>query len=60
MRFRRRSTTIGVLPTADVPASTVIQWSGSVRAALTYEDYSYQGSTEDFDKCTSRLVAAST
>ena len=31
-------TTIGVLPTADVPASTVIQWSGSVRAALQYTD----------------------
>jgi hypothetical protein len=29
---------IGVLPTADMPASTNIQWSGFVRAALVYED----------------------
>ena len=34
-------TTIGVLPTADVPASTVIQWSGSVRAAIAYTDVDY-------------------
>ena len=33
--------TIGVLPTADVPASTVIQWSGSVRAAIAYDDVDY-------------------
>ena len=33
--------TIGVLPTADVPASTVIQWSGSVRAAIVYDDVDY-------------------
>ena len=35
------ATTIGVLPTADVPASTVIQWSGSVRAAIVYDDSDY-------------------
>lgn len=29
---------IGILPTADVPASTNIQWSGFVRAALVYTD----------------------
>lgn len=34
----KTATTIGILPTADVPASTVIQWSGSVRAALAYYD----------------------
>ena len=38
-------TTIGVLPTADVPASTVIQWSGSVRAALVYDDDDFSGPT---------------
>ena len=40
--------TIGVLPTADVPASTVIQWSGSVRAAIAYTDvdYSYASYTD--------------
>ena len=35
------ATTIGVLPTADMPASTVIQWSGSVRAALAYSSTDY-------------------
>jgi hypothetical protein len=30
-------TTIGILPTADVPASTNIQWSGYARAALVYD-----------------------
>ncbi|NMD08267.1 MAG: hypothetical protein GYA66_09850, partial [Phyllobacteriaceae bacterium] len=28
------ATNIGILPTADMPASTNIQWSGFVRAAL--------------------------
>jgi opacity protein-like surface antigen len=34
------ATQIGIMPTADVdaPASTVIQWSGFVRAALVYTD----------------------
>jgi len=43
-RQRERGTkagTIGILPTADMPASTVIQWAGSVRAALTYQDVDY-------------------
>ncbi|MBK8768935.1 MAG: hypothetical protein IPM06_00725 [Rhizobiales bacterium] len=35
------ATTIGVLPTADVPASTIIQWSGSVRAAIAYTDHDF-------------------
>jgi hypothetical protein len=38
MHQSKTATTIGILPTADVPASTVIQWSGSVRAALAYDD----------------------
>jgi hypothetical protein len=32
-------TVIGVLPTADAPASTTIEWSGYVRAAIVYKDY---------------------
>jgi opacity protein-like surface antigen len=32
------ATQIGITPTADMPASTVIQWSGFVRAALVYTD----------------------
>ena len=34
----RDVTTIAIVPTADAPASTVIQWSGFVRAALVYAD----------------------
>ena len=36
------ATTIGVLPTADMPASTVVQWTGYARAALVYEDTSWK------------------
>jgi len=32
-------TVIGVLPTADAPASTTIEWSGYVRAAIVFYDY---------------------
>ena len=34
----RDVTTIAIVPTADAPASTVIQWSGFVRAALVYSN----------------------
>jgi hypothetical protein len=34
----RDVTTIAIVPTADAPASTVIQWSGFARAALQYID----------------------
>jgi hypothetical protein len=34
----RDVTTIAIVPTADAPASTVIQWSGFARAALVYSD----------------------
>jgi hypothetical protein len=34
----RDVTTIAIVPTADAPASTVIQWSGFARAALVYTD----------------------
>lgn len=36
-------TTIGILPTADVPASTNIQWSGYARAALIYDHDKFAG-----------------
>jgi hypothetical protein len=36
---------IGILPTADVPASTNIQWSGFVRAALVYSSVDIDGNT---------------
>ncbi|MGB3139885.1 MAG: hypothetical protein WBB16_03715, partial [Aestuariivirga sp.] len=40
-----KATIIGVLPTADAPASTTIEWSGYVRAAIVYVDYG--DNTED-------------
>ncbi len=42
-----KATIIGVLPTADAPASTTIEWSGYVRAAIVYVDYG--DNTEDGD-----------
>jgi hypothetical protein len=36
-----RATVIGIMPTADMPASTTIEWSGYVRAAIV--NYSYSG-----------------
>jgi len=40
-----KATIIGILPTADAPASTTIEWSGYVRAAIVYVDYG--DNTED-------------
>jgi opacity protein-like surface antigen len=34
--YGNKATNIGVMPTADVPASTNIQWSGYVRSGLVY------------------------
>jgi opacity protein-like surface antigen len=34
-----KATIIGIMPTADVPASTTVEWSGYVRAAILYKDY---------------------
>lgn len=54
----KKVTRIGILPTADAPASTVIEWSGFVRAALVYVDDEREtnplyvgadGEEEDFD-----------
>jgi hypothetical protein len=36
--FGTRGTQIAIFPTADVPASTKIVWTGYVSAALTYQD----------------------
>lgn len=33
------ATIVGILPTADMPASTSIEWSGLVRAALVWDDF---------------------
>lgn len=42
-----KATVIGILPTADAPASTTIEWSGYVRAAIVYVDYGKQEVTYD-------------
>lgn len=34
----RKATVIGILPTADMPATTTIEWHGQIRTALTYTD----------------------
>jgi hypothetical protein len=36
--YGNKATNIGVMPTADVPASTNIQWSGFVRAGIVYSN----------------------
>jgi hypothetical protein len=36
--YGNKATNIGIMPTADVPASTVIQWSGFVRAGVVYRN----------------------
>ena len=51
-REGNKATVIGILPTADAPASTTIEWSGYVRAAIVYVDYGDLGhndQTEDSD-----------
>lgn len=52
--YGKKAHNIGVMPTADVPASTNIQWSGFVRAALVYVDHNRKGVdvVGDFDKDT--------
>jgi len=37
--YGTKATVISVLPTADVPAATVIEWSGYARAAIRYSNY---------------------
>jgi hypothetical protein len=41
------ATSIGILPTADVPASTTIQWSGYARAAIAYGEFETEVVTSD-------------
>ncbi len=50
--YSDKTTVIGVMPTADMPASTVVTWSGFVRAAITYVDSKGTkgtGGDDDFD-----------
>jgi len=41
------ATIIGIMPTADMPASTTIEWSGYVRSIVSYTDYGYDDGDED-------------
>jgi hypothetical protein len=43
--YSKKAHNIGILPTADVPASTNIQWSGFVRVGIVYDDDKYDAST---------------
>ena len=43
--YGKKATNIGVMPTADVPASTNIQWTGFVRAGLVLRNRSESSST---------------
>jgi hypothetical protein len=41
-----KATVIGIMPTADMPASTTVEWSGYVRAAVV--NYSYSNGKDNF------------
>lgn len=43
------ATVIGIMPTADVPASTTIEWWGYVRSAIVYNDYDDSHDIDDGD-----------
>lgn len=44
--YSDKATVIGILPTADAPASTTVEWSGYVRAAVAY-GHDYVSGTDD-------------
>ena len=45
----KKATVIGILPAADAPASTSIEWSGYVRTGLIYSDTDDSSFTRTFD-----------
>jgi hypothetical protein len=47
--YGKKATNIGILPTADVPASTNIQWTGFVRAHLAYYNFDADDGVSDRD-----------
>lgn len=56
--FGTKATNIGILPTADVPASTNIQWSGYVKAAVAYKSTDFDSSlSSDIDAIDVRSIA---
>jgi hypothetical protein len=58
--YATTATTIGVMPTADAPASTVVQWTGFVRAALTYYDGPFTNDTYSNVKARAELKVTGT
>jgi hypothetical protein len=48
--YGKKAHNIGIMPTADVPASTNIQWSGFVRVGLIYQNQ--KGRTDDVNLAT--------
>ncbi len=46
--INKKATVISVMPTADVPATTTIEWSGYVRAAIVYHDFD-AGDDDEYD-----------
>ena len=42
-----KATVVGIMPTADMPASTTLEWSGFVRAIVAHTDYSYTDGDEE-------------
>jgi len=47
--YGSKATIIGVMPTADMPAGTTIEWSGFARAAIVYYDMNNDGTDADYD-----------
>ncbi len=45
--FNGRANIIGIMPAADAPPSTTIEWSGYVRVAIAYTDYTYTYDDDD-------------
>ena len=48
--YGAKATVIGILPTADMPATTSIEWSGYVRAAIVHYDRQATGTPVDDPK----------
>ena len=47
--YGSKATVIGIMPTADMPAGTTVEWSGYVRASVRYYDMENDGTDADYD-----------
>ena len=41
------ATIVGIMPTADAPAQTTLEWNGFVRAVVAHTDYGYDGGDKE-------------